>query len=42
VRELLTHEQIRFWCPEEEWPLFQRMMPGHRPMKRMRALPPEE
>jgi Spy/CpxP family protein refolding chaperone len=45
VRGLLSHEQLRLWCPEEECPLSQRMMPGHRPMRRMnpmRALPPEE
>lgn len=45
VRGLLTLEQLKFWCPEEEFPLSQRMMPGHRPMrpmKPMRARPREE
>ncbi len=45
VRGLLTNDQLKFWCPEEEFPPHQRMMPGHRPMRRMnpmRALPPEE
>jgi Spy/CpxP family protein refolding chaperone len=45
VRSLLTHEQLKSWCPEQGFPLFQRMMPGHRPMGPMnprRALPPEE
>ncbi len=45
VRGLLTHEQLKLWCPEDEFPLSQRMMPGHRPMRPMdpmRRLPPEE
>ncbi len=45
VRSLLTHEQLKSWCPEQEFHLFQRMMPGHSPMGPMnpkRALPPEE
>jgi Spy/CpxP family protein refolding chaperone len=45
VRSLLTHEQLKSWCPEQEFPLFQRMMPGHRPMGPMsprRPSPPEE
>jgi hypothetical protein len=45
VRSLLTHEQLKFWCPEHEFPLFQRMMPGHSPMGPMspkKTLPPEE
>jgi hypothetical protein len=45
VRSLLTHEQLKSWCPEQEFPHFQRMMPGHRPMGPMnprRPLPPEE
>ncbi|MCJ7705278.1 MAG: periplasmic heavy metal sensor [Desulfobacterales bacterium] len=45
VRSLLTHEQLKSWCPEQEFPLFQRMMPGHSPMEPMRpkkTLPPEE
>lgn len=45
VRGLLTHEQLQSWCPEEEFPLSQRRMPGHRPMRPMnpvRPKPPEE
>ncbi len=48
VRGLLTLEQLKFWCPEEEFPLSQRRLPGHRPMRPMRpmypmrAKPPEE
>jgi hypothetical protein len=33
VRSLLTHEQLRLWCPEQEFPLLQRMMPGHGPLR---------
>ncbi len=29
VRQLLTPEQLRLWCPEQEFPVFQRMMPMH-------------
>lgn len=45
VRSLLTHEQLKSWCPEQEFHLFQRMMHGHSPMGPMnpkRTLPPEE
>ncbi len=46
VRSLLTHEQLKFWCPEQEFPLLQRMMPGHGPMmgpiNPKKTLPPEE
>jgi Spy/CpxP family protein refolding chaperone len=28
VRNLLTPEQIKIWNPEEEFPLFRRMIPG--------------
>ncbi|MBM4322088.1 MAG: periplasmic heavy metal sensor [Deltaproteobacteria bacterium] len=45
VRSLLSHEQLKFWCPEQEFPAFQRMMPGHSPTGPMgpkRTLPPEE
>lgn len=45
IRGLLTHEQLKSWCPEQEFPLFQRMMRGHGPMGPMsprRPLPPEE
>jgi Spy/CpxP family protein refolding chaperone len=42
VRSLLTHEQLKFWCPEQEFPVFLRMMPGHGPMGPKKTLPPEE
>jgi len=45
VRGLLSHEQLKLWCPEQEFPFFQRMMPGHGPMGPMspkKMLPPEE
>ncbi len=45
IRSLLTQEQLKFWCPEQEFPLFQRMMPGHSPMGPMnprKTLSPEE
>ena len=46
VRSLLTHEQLKLWCPEQEFPLMQRMMPGHGPMmgpmNPKKTLPPEE
>ena len=45
IRNLLSHEQLQFWCPEQEFPAFQRMMPGHSPTGPMgpkRTLPPEE
>jgi len=32
VRSLLTQDQLRNWCPEQEFPLFQRMMHGPGPM----------
>lgn len=32
VRNLLTQEQLNNWCPEQEFPLFQRMMHGPGPM----------
>jgi hypothetical protein len=32
VRNLLTQEQLKNWCPEQEFPLFQRMMHGPGPM----------
>jgi hypothetical protein len=28
VRNLLTQEQLKIWCPEQEFPPFRRMMPG--------------
>jgi Spy/CpxP family protein refolding chaperone len=36
VRNLLTPEQLKSWNPEEEYPLFQRMMHEHDPMGHMR------
>jgi Spy/CpxP family protein refolding chaperone len=45
IRSLLTHEQLKSWCPEQEFPLFQRMMHGHSPMRPInpkRAMPTEE
>lgn len=32
VRNLLTQEQLKVWCPEQEFPHFQRMMHGTGPM----------
>jgi hypothetical protein len=32
VRTLLTQEQLKIWCPEQEFPLFQRMIHGPGPM----------
>jgi hypothetical protein len=32
VRTLLTQEQLRIWCPEQEFPYSRRMMPGPGPM----------
>jgi len=32
VRALLTQEQLRIWCPEQEFPQSRRMMPGPGPM----------
>ncbi len=45
VRKLLTPEQLKFWCPEEEFPMWHRRMPGHSPMRPLnpkRNPPPEE
>lgn len=44
VRNLLTPEQLRSWNPEEEFPLFSRMMRGVEPMGPMhpRRRPPLE
>jgi Spy/CpxP family protein refolding chaperone len=45
VRNLLTQEQLKSWCPEQEYPLFQRMFPGYGPMGPMhpkKIIPPEE
>jgi hypothetical protein len=32
VRALLTQEQLKIWCPEQEFPHSRRMMPGPAPM----------
>jgi hypothetical protein len=32
VRALLTQEQLKLWCPEQEFPHSRRMMPGPGPM----------
>jgi Spy/CpxP family protein refolding chaperone len=44
VRNLLTPEQLRGWNPEEEFPLFRRMMRGVEPLGPMhpRRSPPLE
>ena len=44
VRNLLTQEQLRNWCPEQEFPNFPRMMHGPGPMGPMhpKKTPPSE
>jgi Spy/CpxP family protein refolding chaperone len=32
VRNLLSPEQLKTWCPEQELPYSRQMMPGRRPM----------
>lgn len=32
VRNLLSAEQLKMWCPEQEFPHFRHTMPGRRPM----------
>ncbi len=32
VRNLLSPEQLKTWCPEQEYPYFRQMMPGRRPI----------
>ncbi len=32
VRNLLSPEQLKIWCPEQEFPYFRPTMPGRRPM----------
>jgi len=32
VRNLLNPEQLKAWCPEQEFPRFRQMMPGMGPM----------
>ena len=44
VRALLTQEQLKVWCPEQEFPQSRRMMPGPMPMGPMgprKPYPPE-
>jgi len=38
VRNLLSPEQLKIWCPEQEFPYFRQTMPGRRPMG---PIPPE-
>ncbi len=42
IRNILTEEQIRNWCPEKEFPLYQMMLHGHRAIGPIKPLPPEE
>lgn len=45
IRALLTREQLKSWCPEQEFPFFHRLMPGHSPMgprSPRKPHPPEE
>jgi Spy/CpxP family protein refolding chaperone len=45
VRNLLTPEQLKGWCPEQEFPSFRHMMHGTDPMGPMhqrKAFPPPE
>lgn len=44
LRNLLTQEQVKRWCPEKEFPFLREMMPGGEPMgpKPPKRLPPEE
>jgi Spy/CpxP family protein refolding chaperone len=45
VRNLLTPEQLRKWCPEREFPAFRHRMHGTRPMGPMhpgKTFPPPE
>jgi hypothetical protein len=45
VRGLLTQEQLRIWCPEQEFPHSRRMMPGpgpKGPMGPQKPYPKEE
>ena len=32
VRNLLSPEQLKTWCPEQEFPYFRQTMPGRHPM----------
>ncbi len=40
VRNLLTQEQLKNWCPEQEFPSFPRMMHGPGPMGPMHPKKP--
>jgi hypothetical protein len=44
LRNLLTQEQLKRWCPEKEFSLLREMMHGVGPMGPMslKTLPPEE
>jgi len=45
VRNLLTPEQLKNWCPEQEFPSFRHMMHGTGPigpMHQRKAFPPPE
>jgi len=41
VKALLTQEQLKVWCPEEEFPLYRRMMHGPGPMGPMLPKKPQ-
>ncbi len=32
IRNLLSPDQLKTWCPEQEFPYFRQSMPGRRPM----------
>jgi len=42
VRNLLTPEQLRKWCPEQEFPAFRHRMYGPGPMHPRNTFPPPE
>jgi len=42
VRNLLTPEQLRKWCPEREFPAFRHRMHGTGPMHPKKTFPPSE
>ena len=42
VRNLLTPEQLRKWCPEQEFPAFRHRMYGTGPMHPRKTFPPPE
>jgi len=39
VKTLLTQDQLKSWCPEQEFPLFRQMMYGPAPMGRSPSNP---